>query len=149
MATKISTLALFVRRRICSFDQSSTFFERSDADDTLVCCNLIGKTRDTGMNTSTSECFCLHDFSCGHLDKGRSGQEDLSLFLHEDGIVGKSWVVRATRGGRAEDDRAGILALLTASRQVTEYLTASMEYVELLWEENSSLTWSHGQRSRA
>jgi hypothetical protein len=70
------------------------------------------------------------------------------LFLHEDGIVGKSWVVRASRGGRAEHYRAGILALLTASRQVTEYLTTSMEHVELLWEENSSLPWSHGQKCR-
>lgn len=108
-------------------------------DTILICRNLIRKPRNCGMHLCSSQSLCIYDLASGHLDQRRASQKDLGLVLDKDGVVGHGWMICAAGGRRAEDDGAVGLSLGASGGQVSEYLSAFVEYFELLRQENSGL----------
>lgn len=110
--------------------------------DLLVYRDLISETSDFAVGLRASQRFCVNYFSGSHFNEWRSAEKDLRMAFDEDAVVRQCWMVRATRGRRAEYYRARLLPKLTSSSQVAKDLSSRVEDLELSRKEHTRLNCS-------
>lgn len=105
----------------------------------LVRGNLISQPRNLGMGVRTTKSFGVDGLARCHLHQWWTAEEHLRLPFDKYAVVGQRRVVGASCGGRAKNHRARLMPKLAAPSEVSENLAASVEYLELLRQEDTGL----------